>query len=175
LKKKLAVMIASIAAASFILGTMLNLNLVTTAKDDGPKPVWPTYITGVNATALPDDWNVTVTNWPISTDVSVWWEEYVDSSGVTSPPYNSNGFGKLHVLVATRGLPTTQTMNFLVYGLLSNATRTEFSLVLAEYVAISGADPRAVITIPVPSEEFFFYAYTEHECEISMSFYLTWA
>lgn len=65
LKKKLAVTIASIAAASFILGTMLNVNLLTTAKEEGEsKPVWETYVTGVNATALPDVWNANVMNWP---------------------------------------------------------------------------------------------------------------
>ena len=175
LKKKLAVTIASIAAASFILGTMLNLNLITTAKvDNDPKPVWPTYITGVNATALPDDWNVTVTNWPVSTSVSVWWYEYIIDTVVSSPLYYTNGFSQLHILMHA-SLDPTETATFWIYGALWNGTRNIFTAIDVAKITLDYDNNDAAITIPVPSDAFIFQAYSEYECMISLSFHLTWA
>jgi len=173
-EEKLAVTIASIAAASFILGTLLNL--ITTAKvDDGGMPVWPAYITGVNATALPEAWNVNVANWPISSHVSVWWEEPTDIDSIWSPLYNANGFSQLHVLMYQWGLEPTETVHIWIYGVMWNATHTAQAGIITERVTLSTANPEAAITIPVPSEEFWFYAYTEDECLMYLSFYLTWA
>lgn len=64
IKKRHIVEIVSIAVISFLLGTMLNFNLLTIAgkeEEDGP-PTWQTYVTGVNASALPDVWRVNATN-----------------------------------------------------------------------------------------------------------------
>jgi len=177
LKKKLAVTIASVAVASFILGTMFNFSLITTAKvDDDPMPVWPMYITGVNATALPEAWNVTVTNWPVSSHVNVWWQEYIDGTSVHSLLYNANGFGQLHVLMYEYGLVGTETVHIWIYGVMRNPAHTEKKVsIVAEQVTLSGANAHAAITIPVPSEEFWFFAITMYECELTLSFYLTWA
>jgi len=66
IKRKQAIVIAGVAVASFLVGTMLNLDLLTTAKEeDEGRPVWMTYLTGVNASALPEVWGVNVTNLPI--------------------------------------------------------------------------------------------------------------
>lgn len=177
LKKKLAVTIASIAAASFILGTLLNLDFITTAKqDDGPMPVWPTYITGVNATALPETWNVTVTNWPVSTAHTVWWQKHLDT-GISygSGLFYANGFSQLHVLVSESGLGMAETVHFWIYGMLWDSTHTSYEAVLAAEITLDGCDTTAAMTIPIPSEEFYFVAYTIYECDVSLSFYLTWA
>jgi len=123
LKEKMAVTIASIAAISFIIGTMLNVNLMTLARqDDNPQPVWPTYITGVNATALPDSWNVALTNWPVSTSVTVWWYEHIHHTVPWSSLYNANGFGQLHVLMHA-SLDPAETVVFRIFGALWNGTK----------------------------------------------------
>ena len=64
LKKKHIVEIVSIAVIAFLIGTMINFNLLTIAgkeEEDGP-PTWQAYVTGVNASALPDVWRVNATN-----------------------------------------------------------------------------------------------------------------
>jgi len=65
LKKKYVVEIVGIAAIVFLLGTLLNVNLLTVSgkeeEDDG-HPIWQTYVTGVNASALPSLWQVNATN-----------------------------------------------------------------------------------------------------------------
>lgn len=176
LKKKLAVTIGSIAAASFVLGTLLNLDFITTAKvDDGGMPVWPTYITGVNATALPETWNVNVTNWPVSTSINVWWNRHLDDESVASDIYNANGFGQLHVLMHSHGLEIAQTARICIYAMLWNGTHgTGHTPVVAE-ITLDRDNPDATMTIPVPSDQFFFVADSEFECRVSLSFYLTWA
>lgn len=176
LKKRLVVTIVSIAIVSFILGTMFNLNLITTAKkDNDPKPVWPTYITGVNATALPETWNVNVTNWPVSTSVNVWWHEHIDDESAASRAYDANGFGQLHLLAHQHGLETTQTVRILIYALLWNGTHTTFYTSVVTEITLDKDNPDAIMTIPVPSDQFVFTVGSEYECRVSLSFYLTWA
>jgi len=177
LRRRQVIVMVSIAVVALLVGTMLNLNLLTTAKEeDESRPVWETYVTGVNATALPDVWNVNVTNWPISTDVNVWWHEYVCcADGVFSSTYKANGFSQLHVLAVADDLGPTETAVFLIYGVLWNAEHTECYTVEAARTTIDWSYNVAAMTIPVPSEDFFFYAYTAFECEVSLSFYLTWA
>jgi hypothetical protein len=176
LRRRQVIAIVSIGIVSFILGTLFDLNLMTAAKqDDGPMPVWPTYVTGVNATALPDVWNVTVANWPVSTDVNVWWNEHIDTDYLTSSVYKANGFSQLHVLVHESGLGTTEPVYFWIYGKLWNTEHTgSYGVQVAELI-LDGCHTSAAITIPVPSEDFYFSAGTIYECDVSLSFYLTWA
>jgi len=177
LKRRQIITIVSIAVVFFLVGTMFNVNLITTAKqDDDERPVWKTYVTGVNATALPDAWNVTVANWPVSTDVNVWWNENIDMGWLTSSVYKANGFSQLHVLVHESGLAgPTETVYFWIYSRLWNAEHTEYCHVQVAELILDGHHASAAITIPVPSEDFDFSAGTIYECDVSLSFYLTWA
>lgn len=65
LKNKHVVEIVSVAVIAFLIGTMLNVNLLTMAgkeEEDGSPPSWQVYVTDVNASALPDVWRVNATN-----------------------------------------------------------------------------------------------------------------
>jgi len=68
IKKRHIVEIVSVAVIAFLIGTMLNVNLLTMAgkeeEDDGP-PTWQVYVTGVNASAYPDTWTVNIANFPL--------------------------------------------------------------------------------------------------------------
>jgi hypothetical protein len=120
--------------------------------------------------------NVTVTNWPASTDVTVWYSQYIDDY-LLSEYFNASGFGHLHVLTYATGLVDTETIILKVIGKLWNPGHTGGTdIVVYETAFRSGAEFKA-ITLPVPSGNFRFYASTDGtgDGEIHLSFYLTWA
>jgi hypothetical protein len=122
--------------------------------------------------------NVTITNWPTSQDVLVWWNSYLGpNSNINSPVYNAGGFGHLHVLLFESGLSTgqTATVNFDAY--IWNQTRTsEWTIVYYTY-ALTPSNSYTALTVDVPSETFGFNAFTgaSTSCHIYLRFYLTWS
>ena len=122
--------------------------------------------------------NVTVTNWPLAVtpETTVW---YLNGSfPLTSANYSGSGFSNLHiflhVLYAGPGSSIEFTVKGIFYDIDSPATRS-----VTAYSAIMNEDPRRdvlSVTIPVPSETFYFYARVlSGDSDIFLSFYLTQA
>jgi hypothetical protein len=121
--------------------------------------------------------NVTVTNWPTSSDTSVWWSQTI-STGLISPLYSAAGFGYLHILIQSFSLGSA-VIRVGVYGQLYNATHTIGESTLTYQVDLTSTSSYAAITISVPSQYFFFYTYifsgSAPTANIYLSFYLTWS
>ena len=121
--------------------------------------------------------DVRVTNWPVSTEVNVWWAEHIGPNDVKySSTFNASGFGHLHVF-GNVGLDLVGELGLIISAKLWNANHTGWREVRVYSVALTSAYPYANITIPVPSEEFFFVTYCNSTSEgyVYLSFYLTWA
>ncbi len=122
--------------------------------------------------------NVTVTNWPQSSDVLVWWDySLVDGANENSGDYYSDGYSKLHLLIRIIGLSAAETVEFYFYGHLYNGAHTAFYPTAAYTHTFTSADYYSAMSIDVPSEVFHFRfdAATGTTCSIFLSYYLTWA
>lgn len=122
--------------------------------------------------------NVTVVNWPNSSDVSVWWNQYLTTSdSISSAGHFAEGFGQLHVLMRGASLTSGEVIRFVIYAKLWNPDHTSNLPVPVYSGQVTSATPWDFTSIPVPSEEFWFYAYTDSLSNgyAFLSFYLTWA
>lgn len=120
--------------------------------------------------------NVTVTNWPESMEISVWWFQFLDiDEGKASSFYNASGFGQLHVLAFASDL--TGSITVTVRGIMHDPGHTTTAPIDARTFVLISSNAMTSLTIPVPSAEFQFYAQTDVASigYISLSFYLTWA
>jgi len=120
---------------------------------------------------------VEVTNWPVSTEVNVWWAEHVGPSDLKySSTFNASGFGHLHIL-GNVGLDLVGELGLMISARIWNANHTAWREVRVYSVALTSVYPYVNITIPVPGEEFFFVTYCDSISEgyVYLSFYLTWA
>jgi hypothetical protein len=120
--------------------------------------------------------NVTVINWPISHYVCVWWRHYIGpSSTILTSTYNASGFGHLHVLVDAESLSGSVTVYF--DAAFYNQTRSALVAIPYYTYVLTPSNSYAAITVDVPNEIFYFAASTgaSASCDISLSFYLTWA
>ena len=122
--------------------------------------------------------NVTVTNWPVSPPTTVWFSySLTPNDWIYSALYNASGFGHLHVLTCGENLSVTETLTVKIFSPLWNPSHTAYNSVEVYQVDLTSLSYSAAITIPVPSEEFFFYVYASSSTydNINLSFYLTWA
>jgi len=121
--------------------------------------------------------NVNVTNWQISRDVSVWWLEDTVPGGLMSPAYSAGGFGHLHVLAVGSYLSGAETLTVNIRARLYNGTRSSYFGFTVYTVTLTSSVYNADISISVPSDTFYFTVPYDaaSTCQISLSFYLTWA
>jgi hypothetical protein len=117
--------------------------------------------------------NVTVTNWPTTSQIVVWWDEPVPSGVTVSPEYESLGFCRLHILATANGLTGTESIDVLVYGIMYNEAHSSSS-VIAYTLTLTATAERKDITIFVPSETFRFGVGGDPST-VRLTFYLTWA
>lgn len=122
--------------------------------------------------------NVTVTNWPltVTSETTVW---YANSSlPLTSANYSGRGFSYLHIFLHVLYPGPGASMEFRVRGIFWDNDSPQTRSATA-YSAIMTEDPRRdvlSVTIPVPSETFYFYARVlSGGASIFLSFYLTQA
>jgi hypothetical protein len=118
-----------------------------------------------------------ITNWPIGTDMNVFWQESLVSSAKASNIYDASGFSHLHLLAYASGLATLEAVEIQIYGFLPNpAHSADIDLVLYTFTLTSSTSYRN-LTIPVPSRVFAFVAAADvgTACYVYLSFYLTWA
>ena len=121
--------------------------------------------------------NVSVANWPVSTDVVVWFDETVVGPwGSRSEVYNASGFNTLHILMKAKGLSGSEELTIKVYGYIWNPTHTIGSFMTVYSVGLTQPSWTHSITIPVPSETFQFHASAGEgtTCDLDLGFYLTW-
>lgn len=122
--------------------------------------------------------NVTVTNWPVSSQVCVWWNEYVPIWGSRmSDRYYSHGFTRMHILAKVSGLSGDESMELLVYGEIRNPTGATIHRIVAYSLTFTDASWTRDVTIFVPSEtfKFGFFADPATDGDVFLNFYLTWA
>ena len=115
--------------------------------------------------------SVTVTNWPTSNQVCVWWDETVPQ---TSQEYESFGFCRLHILAWASGLTGSESVEVRVEGTMRNEDHTTSASVLAYTITLTATANRKDATIFVPGETFYFNALGDSS-SIYLNFYLTWA
>jgi len=121
--------------------------------------------------------NISVTNWPTSHDVCVWWSQHIPPSTniVTNNVYNASGFGHLNVLVAAEDLTGQVTVIFAAP--LYNQTRVADVPIAFYTLVLTTSNYQAAISVDVPSQQFYFVAETtaSSSCYIYLSYYLTWS
>ena len=122
--------------------------------------------------------DVRVTNWPISRDVSVWYNRHLDPSiSIWSAYYNASGFGHLHILTDAENLAGLEKITVRIRAHLWNAAHNAQQPIEVYSFNLTSTSHSRDITIPVPGETFFFGASTDATSDgyIYLSFYLTWA
>ncbi len=122
--------------------------------------------------------NVTVTNWPVmrTPETTVW---YANSSfALTSANYSASGFSYLHITLFVQYAGPGSSIDFRLKGIFRDIDSSQTRAFNA-YLAVMTEDPRRdvlSVTIPVPSETFYFYAtILSGGGTIFLSFYLTQA
>jgi hypothetical protein len=122
--------------------------------------------------------NITVTNWPlaVTSETTVW---YLNSSfPLTSDYYDGSGFGYLHIFMHVLYAGPGSSIEFQVKGIFRDPDSSQTRSATA-YSAIMTETPRLdvlSVTIPVPSETFYFYARVlSGDGDIFLSYYLTQA
>ena len=118
--------------------------------------------------------NVTVTNWPLSTQETVFWQQ---STGGYSKLYNTSGFGHVHVLYDVTGLVAPENVTIKGYSEIhepggSAYYTTHFLIVVATSDNIEGS-----ISFPAPAEFFGFHlAFASGTtASVNLAFYMTYA
>ena len=121
---------------------------------------------------------VTVTNWPVSTDVTVWYMEHLLSSESRfSSVYNASGFGHLHILMTVSAL-LWGTLDVRLHAYIPDPEGPGGDSITVYEITLNLTLYRTYITIPVPSETFYFSVFASPEMAETwfyLSFYLTWA
>jgi hypothetical protein len=121
--------------------------------------------------------NVTVTNWPKTQSVLVWYIYSLnDGAYVYSPTYYSDGYSTLHVLVNVAGLVGAENLDFIIWAPLWNSTPS-YQPVPAYERLINSTSWRLSISMDVPWEEFYFsfIAAANTTSTVSLRYWLTWA
>ena len=120
--------------------------------------------------------NVTVTNWPVSSQVIVWDYQPALPGGQWSPVYDSSGFCRLHILAKADGLAGSETATVRVLGQLYYEDGGHAGIT-AYTITLTATSNRKDATIFVPGETFQFVTFSDaaDTVYISLNFYLTWA
>jgi hypothetical protein len=118
--------------------------------------------------------NVTVTNWPLSTQETVFWQQ---STGAYSELYNTSGFGHVHVLYDVSGLVAPENVTIRGYSEIHEPGghayyTTHFLIVVATSDNIEGS-----ISFPAPAEFFGFHLTfaSGTTASVNLAFYMTYA
>jgi hypothetical protein len=147
--------------------------------DNGIINMLDLYYTAISYGATGDPTkNVNVTNWQISKDVSVFWQEDVSAGSYTSPAYSAGGFGHLHILAYGSGLNGDESIQIWVRSRLYDATRTSYYMMTVYTITLTpGLGAIADVSMSVPSDTFYFVVPYNATvvATVSLSFYLTWA
>ncbi len=120
--------------------------------------------------------NVTVTNWPttVTPETTVWYSN--SSLPLTSANYSGSGFSYLHIFLGVLYPGPGASIEFRVRGIFQD-TDSPSTRAFTAYSVVMTEDPRRdvlSVTIPVPSETFYFYVHTlSGGGTIFLSFYLT--
>jgi hypothetical protein len=121
---------------------------------------------------------VEVTNWPISRDVPVYYNNHL-TPGTTlyGGLYSASGFGHLHVLAYGRELSGSEKITVEIVGKLCTPDPGVELLITVYSFELDEKSQSRGVTIPVPSEKFTFAAITDATSDgyVYLSFYLTWA
>jgi hypothetical protein len=100
--------------------------------------------------------NVTITNWPdtVTPEGTVW---YGDSITSTSANYSGSGFGQLHILLRVLWAGPGSSCEFQVRGIVWDHAHVGSRWVAAYSVVLAHPQNDSLsVTIPVPSETFYF-------------------
>jgi hypothetical protein len=183
------VLVAILATSIFFMNTRSTIETKTASAgtydpwldtdDNGIINMLDLYYTAISYGATGDPTkNVNVTNWQISKDVNVFWEEDVSAGSLTSPAYSAGGFGHLHILAHGSSLNGDETIQIWVRARLYNATRTSYYPMTVYTITLTpGTGSIVDVSMSVPSDTFYFLVPYNATvvATVSLSFYLTWA
>lgn len=118
--------------------------------------------------------DVNVMNWPATNQETVFYE--VAHSSATGL-YNASGFGHIHITWWVGDLSGAESVSFEFYGMICNPSGTPVQTVVAATWLATENDNWGVVTFPVPSELFHFYAgfSVGTTARVDLAFYLTYA
>ncbi len=183
-------MIIALGVVAVLLGSLFYSNVIL-AQSGGEYDPWIDYnedgIVDVNdlhslgqvysASGDPTKY-VTVTNWPISQEFHVWYQDpLTGSESLWSPYYNASGFSSLHILVRGFDLKDVEQLTFYVYGTLWKEDHTSWYPFETYRYTLTSSTSETDIHLPVPSELFRFMVFAPPGTtgSIYMSFYMTWS
>jgi len=117
--------------------------------------------------------NVTVVNWPATSETTVWFSS--DSFPVTSAIYDRSGFTNLHILMRVLWAGPGSSIDFQVRGIIWNFTHVESRYAVAYQATLTEPRNALAVTIPVPSDNFYFHVeLISGDATVFLSFHLTW-
>jgi len=122
--------------------------------------------------------NVNVTNWPTSSQVTVWWDEPLRLGlSLWSGSYYSHGFTRVHILAEVEDLTGDESMELFVIGRIYRPSGSGSHRIIAYSMIFTATSGTKDTTIFVPGETFEFeiFAGPTTEGDVYLSFYLTWA
>ncbi len=132
----------------------------------------------VSVTNWPPIQEVAVINWPVREAITVWFEEPVSTaSPLVSTSFYADGFGQLHLLMQASNLTGAESIILFVGAPLYDHALISYYPIGAAEFDMNTSTTEYAITMSVPSSEFYFWVYAglATSCEVSLSFYLTWA
>jgi len=124
--------------------------------------------------------DVVVENMPVCNSTTIWFRTPLNSTWITSSTYDSCGFGHLHILLNVACLAQDANATVILYSNIwdgNHVNRIAINVWSITYT-IQNIPHSTAVTIPVPGQEFYFFAYTTpvvNNAQISLSFYLTWS
>lgn len=117
--------------------------------------------------------DVTVTNWPVADQLTVFWAQ---TTSAWSSDCNASGFSQIHLTWHVKYLVDPESVTLSLYSYIYGPSYIEESFAVQSWV-IRNADAVGAATIPVPSEVFQFYISfaSGTEAEAYCAYYLTYA
>ena len=123
--------------------------------------------------------NVNVTNWPVSTDTTVWYQASLEPlQTLSSGWYEAYGFGYIHIIVWASELSGSEFLRVQLNGRIWDLNHLGSATVDVYEFDLNSTSTRVGVTVPVPSEYFMFRVMASGITTVDylfFGFYLTWA
>jgi hypothetical protein len=118
--------------------------------------------------------NVNVTNWPVTTQHTVF---YALTGYGASALYNAGGFGHVHVTWEVGNLGAAESVTIDILGFIYDFEGARPRSVAAGSITVTATGPFGALSFPVPSERFQFVCHFAEgtTATVYFAFYLTYA
>ena len=118
--------------------------------------------------------NVTVTNWPITTQKTVFYQQTISTS---SALYNASGFGHIHLLWDVSGLVDPENLTIRVYSNIYDPEGGGYYTTYLSPMVVTPSNIEGSTSFPVPGEMFGFQMSLAigTTASVNLAYYLTYA